>query len=404
MIISQSKNMMQRSFKRTMYRFREIPQPRFDEDFGIYIHVPFCLSKCSFCPFYKEIFSEELKQRYLDAILKEIDGTDVQGKANWLYFGGGTPNTLALDDIYSIVARIRGKVAINSVGIELLPALLTDEYLEGLKAIGFTKVSIGVESFSDEVLNKTGRKIANHDQVSGIIGLAKSLGLWVNVDMMVGLPNQDAKTFGQDIKKISAMLPDQITIYPFMIIRGLKAIPSSRSKEQFELIEEADEKLTGRCGYSRKGVWTFALGDDIYDSSRDELIQDYAGFGPSAFSTYGEWKVVNPELDVYFKNYQNGRRMGFVAPKTRASDDWRKFARMLYDLRVDDTSHLPSYIKFFLWILKLTGYIRHEIPTGRGRLFAHEITKAVVESLPFPVQNPGCVENYDEYLAYKRVG
>ncbi len=404
MIISKSKSMMRRSFEKTLYRFREIPRAEFDGDFGIYIHVPLCLSKCSFCPFYKELFSEKLKQQYLDAILKEIDGADIRGKAKWIYFGGGTPNTLTITDISGIVERIGGKVQIKSMGMELLPALLTDEYLRELKAIGFTKISIGVESFSDQVLNKAGRKITTHDHVRRIIELAKSLGLWVNVDMMVGLPDQDANTFRQDIKEISTILPDQVTIYPFMVIRGLKAIPSSPSQEQFELIEEADEMLTGRCGYSRSGVWTFALGNDLYDSSRDELIEDYAGFGPSAFSTYGDWKVVNPELDVYVKNMENDRRMGFVASKTKASNDWRQFARMLYDLKVDDTGNLPSYIKLFIWLLKLTGYIRHGIPTGKGKRFAHEITKTVVESLPFPVQNPGCVENYDEYLAYKRAG
>ncbi len=400
MIISRSKNMMRRSFEKTLYRFMEIPKPVFNGDFGIYIHVPFCLSKCSFCPFYKEIFSKKLKEQYLDAILEEIDDTDMRGEAKWIYFGGGTPNTLAIKEICSIVERIRDKVQINSMGMELLPALLSDEYPKRLKAIGFSKISIGVESFSDEVVNKTGRKITTYDHVEGLIECAKSLGLWVNVDMMVGLPNQGADAFRYDIKKISTILPDQITIYPFMIIRGLKAVPSSPPKAQFELIEEADGVLE-RHGYSRKGVWTFALDDDIYDSSRDELIEDYAGFGPSAFSTYGDWKVVNPELDVYVKNFENGKRIGFVAPKTKASDEWRKFARMIYDLKVDNTCNLPAYIRIFIWVLKLTGYIRDGILTGKGRIFAHQITKTVVESLPFPVQNPNCVENYNEYISYK---
>ena len=402
MIIPTSKKMMQRSFEKTRYRFMEIPKPSFSGQFGIYIHVPFCLSKCSFCPFYKELFSEKLKRQYLDAILKEIDDTDMRGEAKWVYMGGGTPNTLAIKDLYNIVERIRGKVQINSLGMELLPALLSEEYLKELKAIGFTKVSIGVESFSDEVINKTGRKITTYDHVTGLIELAKSLGLWVNVDMMVGLPNQDADAFRYDIKQISTILPNQITIYPFMVIRGLKATPSSPPREQFELIEESDAMLK-RCGYARKGVWTFALGDEIYDSSRDELIENYAGFGPSAFSTYGNWKVVNPELDVYTQNFENGKRTGFVANKTKASDDWRKFARMIYDLKVDNTRNLPSYIQIFIWLLKLTGYIRHGILTRKGKIFAHEITKTVVESLPFPVQNPDCVENYDEYASYKRV-
>jgi hypothetical protein len=76
---------------------------------------------------------------------------------------------------------------------------------------------------------------------------------------------------------------------------------------------------------------------------------------------------------------------------------------MLYDLKVDDTCNLPSYIKIFIWMLKLTGYIRHKILTGKETLFVHEITRTVAESLPFPVQNPGCAENYDEYIVYKNV-
>lgn len=126
MIISVSKKMMQKSFEKTLYRFMEIPKPRFGTNFGIYIHVPFCFSKCSFCPFYKEIFSEELKRQYLGAILKEIESTDMEGEAKWVYFGGGTPNTLAMEEIHEIVERLRSKVQIGSMGMELLPALLTN--------------------------------------------------------------------------------------------------------------------------------------------------------------------------------------------------------------------------------------------------------------------------------------
>lgn len=400
MIISTSKKMMQKSFERTRYRFMKIPKLVFEGRFGIYIHVPFCISKCSFCPFYKELLSEKLKRQYLDAIFKEIDGTDMRGTAKWVYFGGGTPNTLTIKDIRDLVERIRSKVQINSMGIELLPALLSDEYLKELKIIGFTKISIGVESFSGEVMNKTGRKTSTYDHVRELIEFAKSLRLWVNVDMMVGLPNQDANIFRQDIKTISTILPDQVTIYPLMTIRGLKTVLSSPPKEQFELVEEANKTLSS-YGYCRKSVWTFARGDDVYDSARDELIEDYAGFGPTAFSTCGNWKIVNPKLDVYVTSIANGKRMGFVTPKTKASDEWRKFARMVYDLKIHSTCNLPSYIKIFIWTLKLAGCIKQGSLNGKGRIFAHEITKTVVESLPFPVQNPDCVENYGEYNSYK---
>jgi oxygen-independent coproporphyrinogen-3 oxidase len=380
----------------------EIPKAVFRGNFGIYIHVPFCYSVCSFCPFYKEIFSEDLKGQYLEAILKEIDNTDMQGKAKWIYFGGGTPNTLTTKDLSNIVERIRRKVQIDSMGIELLPTILKSDYLKGLKDIGFTKISVGVESFSNKVASKTGRKIAKNEEIEKIVNLSRTLGLGTNVDMMVGLPDQNPDTFREDIKNINALRPDQVTIYPFMILKGVNARPSIPSYEQFRLIEEANEILRG-SGYSRKNVWAFAIYDDLYDSSGDELIEDYIGFGPGAFSTYGDSKIVNPELDVYVKNYRRGKNMKFIAYKSKASDEWRKFAKMIYELKCDNhKNHLASYIKLFMWILKITGYSSQGMLTEKGIIFAHEITKAVVESLPLPIRNHNCIENYDEYFAYKK--
>jgi len=396
--------MMQKAFKKTLYRFTEIPGPSFGpEAFGIYVHVPFCLSKCSFCPFYKEIFTEEWKTAYLASIAKEINDTKMEGRARWVYFGGGTPNTLSTDELGEILGSIRNKVQIDVAGVELLPALLTPKYLKSLAGAGFTKVSIGVESFAPSVIANTGRRVKGAEHTEEMIKISRSLGLFVNTDMMVGLPRQDAGIFMEDINRIGSMLPDQVTIYPFMTLRGLRATePGMSPREQFLLIEQAGKALAQR-GYERKAVWTFAFSDDVYDSSRDELTEDYAGFGPSAFSTYGTWKVVNPELDAYVKSMGQGQRVGFVASKGRASDGWRRFARMIYDLRLNG-SDLPFGIRLFTGVLRLCGHGKRGMLTRKGVMFAHEISKTVVESLPFPLQNPGCVENYDEYLSYKEDG
>jgi len=400
MIISISKHRIRKSFEKTYYTFTEIPKPSFNGDFGIYIHVPFCFFKCSFCPFYKVIYSDKLKDKYLECIRKEIDETSLIGQAKWVYFGGGTPNTLTVDELYSILESLENKINLGSVGIELLPTPLTNEYLQRLKAVGFTKLSLGVESFSDKVLHKTGRRKAKNMNLKEIIQYGRSsLNFWVNVDMMVGLPNQNPDIFREDIKKTGEINPDQITIYPYLILRGLNTIGSLSPTKQFLLIEEAASILKD-IGYDRKSVWTFALGDDLYDSSRDELIEDYAGFGPAAFSTYSKWKVVNPEILAYFKNFTNGTKMGFVAPKSKISDEWRKFAHMLYDLKCHDSKDLPFYIKAYILLLKLTGYTKNGKLTEKGKMLAHEITKTVVESLPFPIQNPNCIRNYDEYLSY----
>ncbi len=402
MLTEKSKQMMTRSFEKARYRFETIPQRAFGSAFGIYVHVPFCKTMCAFCPFYKELYSEERKGRYLDAIEKEIRLTEMNGSASWLYIGGGTPNVLSLDELRRLLGAIRAKSSPPSVGIELHPSLLDTGYLEGLAEIGFTKVSMGIESLQDSVLTGNGRRPAAPGHIDSLLRTCRSRGLWSNVDMMVGLAKQRRESFLADIEALAAMSPSQVTIYPYMIIRNTSGTPSMSNAEQFRLIEEAGEILL-RDGYSRKGVWVFGKGDDIYDSSRDELVTDYAGFGPCAFSTYGAWKVVNPELAVYLDSWLNDSPspVGFVSPKTQATDDWRKFARMLYDLHCRTISGVPVYINAFIALLRLSGYSRKGSLSPKGVFFAHEITKTVVESLPFPVQNPRVVDNYAEYLAHK---
>ena len=91
-----------------------------------------------------------------------------------------------------------------------------------------------------------------------------------------------------------------------------------------------------------------------------------------------------------------------MAPKNPAADEWRTFARMLYDLRVDGAEALPVPMRLLVNVLGRMGYIRRGRWTRKGTLFAHEITKAVVESLPFPLQNPACVENFGEYEMFRQ--
>jgi hypothetical protein len=186
-----------------------------------------------------------------------------------------------------------------------------------------------------------------------------------------------------------------------MTIRGVCGNNSISDGHKFRLIEKAAKMLKDE-GFERRGIWTFAKTEDVYDSSRDELIEDYAGFGPAAFSTYGDWKVVNPELEPYVWGLNNGRKMAFVARKTKESDDWRRFARSLYDLEMDGNVRYPLKIRLFNSLLGISGYRHNGSFSRKGIMLSHQISKTVVESLPFPVQNPECVDNYREYESLKR--
>lgn len=400
MITKKSKEMMVKSFQKTVYRYEEVPKVVTKGSFGVYLHVPFCFSKCAFCPFYKEIFNEKKKDQYISAIIKEIEGSGLKGEATWLYIGGGTPNTLKIPELKKIINKIHENITVSTMGIELLPSIIDSKYLDGLRDIGFTKISIGVESLSAVTLSKSGRTVTKKEKIGKIIEKAQELGLWTNVDLMIGLPEQRPSSFLYDIEQISLLKPDQITIYPFMQIGELAVQPSLSDDDQFVFIEKANEIMM-KHGYIRKGIWIFAKGDEVYDSSRDELIEDYFGFGPAAFSTYGSWKVVNPELDIYLKNSETSKNKALVATKDKSSDDWRKFARMLYDLKGTIEGEVNLGIKLFVSILKLMGYIKNNTMSKKGIMFTHKITKTVVETLPYPLQNTHYVENYEEYLENK---
>lgn len=400
MITAKSRQMLQRSFDKVRYRFQHALEPRFSYPVGVYVHVPFCPTTCSFCPFYKEKYEKDLAERYVSSLLREIDQSPLEGPANWVYLGGGTPNTLTPEQLGRIKAMLAQKVRCESWGIELLPALVDEAYLQGLRDLGFTRVSMGIESFSSGVMAASGRCLGNSNPLH-LFEAAAGMGLKTSMDLMIGLPGQKEADFLQDIRLAGQSGSYQVTIYPYMNIRGLGKAPSLPEKRQFRLIERAMQHLEQQ-GYRRISVWVAARGTDIYDSSRDELIGDYVGFGPAAFSCFGGTKQVNPELAPWLRGLEQGERQAFVAPEDETARHWRRFARMIYDLKLEKSNTAPGMIRGFTRVLAWCGFSRGERLTRKGRMFAHALTKGVVESLPFPIQNPGCISNYNEYLAYKQ--
>lgn len=177
MLTEKSKQMMPRSFEKARYRFETIPQRAFGSAFGIYVHVPFSKTMCAFCPFCKELYSEERKDRYLDAIENEIRLTEMNGTASSLYIGRGTPGRSVAGRAAPHTDAIRAKSTPPSIGIELHPSLFDTGYLEGLAETGFTKVSMGIKSLQDSVLAGNGRKPAAPAHIDSLLRTCRSRGL-----------------------------------------------------------------------------------------------------------------------------------------------------------------------------------------------------------------------------------
>ncbi len=386
--------------KDTTYHFSEIPDYSFKGKYGLYIHVPFCTQICRFCPYYKVTLTAGLRQEFIQALLREISYRDMSGSPRWIYIGGGTPNVLSIEEWRQIFTALSQKISLQNIGIELSPHILSREYLTGLSELGVKKISIGIESFNREILEDYQRNHVSSENLSELIQHALSLGMWVNADIMLGFENQKIYTFRKDIESFLSTGAQQITIYPLMTIRGSRINYQTIDDEiQFRLIEEAARTLKA-AGYSRRTLWTFTRGQELYDSSYDELGSDYLGLGASAISSTRGWVSVNLPLEGYNKSFSGpGQPRAFVNShvKRSAHEGWRRFGMMLYERRLHPSLHFPWYLDIFILILMMSGYSFWGRQTRRGIKYAHYLTKSVVETKSFPIQHPGCVDNLDEY-------
>jgi coproporphyrinogen III oxidase-like Fe-S oxidoreductase len=399
MMIERTKYYMQKNFEKIRYKFEEIPKLKLKQPFGIYINVPFCYQLCDFCPFYKEKFSKIIVEQYITALENEISKSPIFGTPNWIYYGGGTPNTLTIKQLEQIITTLKSKITINNMGIEALPSLLTREYIKGLKRIGFSKLSVGIETLQLEVLRAVNRNQGNYEKIPELLKYANELGFFTNVDMLIGLERQSEEDFLGDIRKLCEIEPSQVTIYPYMSIRGLVSDSIIPEEIVFKIIEKS-WKILKTKGYERRGPWTFTKHIDLYDSSRDELVEDYVGFGAGAFSGYGGYRIVNPKVDLYLNYWSPDSAKsayGLVSENDPESIEWRKLARMIGDLEIDPNYSFSKTVNFVITLLKFGGYIRKNKLTKKGILLAHYLTKNVVENLPFPLQNPAVITNYKEY-------
>jgi len=381
---------------KSKYQWTHKPELILREHYGMYINVPFCQSFCSFCPFYKVKYTEDKLKRYVSRLKEEISLQELPGSPDWIYFGGGTPNLLSIDQLGEIVHVIKDKVGFPEAGIELMPGITTESYIDNLAELGFKKISLGVESLDLQVNKAVRRQAVKSTKVEEVVKWAKSRGLFVNIDLIAGLQKQNTDSFLKDLSELIYWGPSQLTIYPYMVVRGFNVEPGFDSEEQFRLIEQAWGQLS-RVGYKRLSPWTFANREGEYDCSKAELVNDYIGFGAGSFSTNFGWKVVNPPVDYYLNTpIEQGKAL--ISRKEVTADQWRMFGKMLSDLRINTRSDLSSGINAYIIWLRASGYLKNGSLTDKGMLLAHHLMKTIVESLPFPLLDIKQVSNPSEFL------
>lgn len=260
---------------------------------GLYVHIPFCKQICSFCPYCKYPYDQDLCQRYLDALKEEIRLVcrEKAGKkqVTSLYFGGGTP-ALAADRLGEIISLLEEHFVITEgVGVELHPDNVTVSVLTTLKAAGVTKISIGIQSFQSKYQDILGRKPVDWKSMSR--ALAEVSFETVSMDFIFALPSQTFEDLKADVDAAFACGANHVALYPFIDFAFTSSTLSPMGKrEKRELLDQ----ITRYCleqGCKRTSIWTFAREEGAGYSSMTR--DNFLGFGCSATTLLREQFKIN---------------------------------------------------------------------------------------------------------------
>jgi len=275
----------------------ETASPRNRETIGIYIHLPFCATHCSYCPFVIST-NMALEDRYVDALLKEIESRQPLGPIDTVYFGGGTPSRTKRSAEVSSALRAGSVPA--ELTLEANPEDIDEEAIARWKAMGVDRLSIGVQSFNDEELTQIGR-IHDASAAREAVRLAAASGLRTNLDLILGLPRQTADSFRASLREAIELGAGHLSLYMLdldektplqvQVARGRTTLPEE--DDVARLYAEAVETLA-RGGLVQYEISNFARpGEESQHNLRYWRREPYLGFGIGAHSFIGERRFAN---------------------------------------------------------------------------------------------------------------
>ena len=286
-----------------------------DKHLGVYIHIPFCASKCGYCDFYSLEHCDKSIGKYQDALLRHIReaaSTMAPYYIDTLYFGGGTPSYYGakrLTEIFNALKRAGKVLKSAEVTVECNPDSVSRRDLKMLKKEGVNRISLGVQSASDDLLKIIGRR-HNFTQVKTAVKLIREAGFDnLSIELIYGLPNQTKGDWAETLAKVLDLEPDHLSCYGLKLEEGTPmydeykdspVIPSD--DEQADMYLYAVETLT-HYGYQQYEVSNFARrGKACRHNMKYWDMEDYLGFGPGAHSCIGSTRFsFVRDLQAYIK-------------------------------------------------------------------------------------------------------
>ena len=281
---------------------------------GLYIHVPFCRSKCEYCDFYSlgGGLNNDAMDLYLQAVLAHIKETSLRVSGyvvDTVYFGGGTPSFFGADGLVRILAEIDRRFQLDTnaeITLEANPDTVTAESMAKLRRAGFNRISIGVQTDEDAKLKALGRP-HTYKQAQMAVSYARRAGFQnISVDLMFGLSNQTREQWMATLRHVLDLKPDHISCY------GLKVEPGTPLYEYREGANLPDDDTQAdmyfyavqtleEMGYGQYEISNFARpGMECRHNLKYWTGEPYLGFGPAAASDFGGKRfTAEANLDRY---------------------------------------------------------------------------------------------------------
>lgn len=242
------------------------------EELSLYIHIPFCVRKCGYCDFLSAPADEKARDRYVQALLMEIEryqGTETADrKIKTLYIGGGTPSILSVDQLDCIMQKI--KYTFNfcddiEASMEMNPGTASKEKCRALYQMGINRLSIGLQSTNDMELKTLGRIHSYEDFINTYIWCREAGFQNINVDLMAALPYQIVESYTTGLRKIIRLAPEHISAYSLILEEGTPFYQKYNSgcyplpdEEQERLMYRETEQILAQAGYERYEISNYA--------------------------------------------------------------------------------------------------------------------------------------------------
>ena len=332
------------------------------KEVGIYIHIPFCKKKCEYCDFFSYSGKENLIPRYVEDILKNIEkekNTLKNYKINTIYIGGGTPSFIDSKYIVKIIEKLKESFNIISkaeITIEINPGTINEKKIIDYKKLGINRISIGLQAVQNELLKMLGR-IHSYDGFLNTYNLVKENGFEnINIDLMIGLPNQTIQNVKQSLNEVIKLNPKHISVYSLIvepgtniedkINKGILTLPKDDvERKMYYIVKE----ILKKNNYEHYEISNFGKKGFYSNHNMNCWNQEqYLGFGAGSHSYFENKRYsLIDDIELYIENIENCEfDKNIIVHEIQTEEEKRK-EYMLLGLRKIDGVSISSFEQKF---------------------------------------------------------